>query len=216
MANPAAFGALPPPAGSEWEKIRGMQSLVPIGPTRARAARATQEANERFILAVSDAAVPSTADSYLYKPMSLAGRSPLPRLVRVYLYGLTTHLSERQEGAFRIQVTLPNTDRRSRGHFDWSDGAFVVLAGYSLSLDVFALWDAGIYDTSGGIAFSRGCQVLDSTLYKAMTQGIAEQPRYMRTERVTETIVAATPPHLAQALQRRWARTVDRLTGVMP
>lgn len=193
-----------------------MQSLVALEPTRARAAQATVTAHQRFLSALAGVASPSGPDALQYKPLVLRGVAPLPPLMRVYLYNLTTHASERQQGAFRIQITLPNA-RGARGHFDWSDGAFVVLAGYAPELDVFALWDAGIYDTAGGIAHSRGCQVRDATLYDAMARGTAELPRRTRTGGpANETVIAATPRHLARALDLRWSRTVERLLGVAP
>lgn len=186
-----------------------MDSLLAVTPTRVRAAQTTVLAHQRLISDLQGHATPATPQAALYKPLVLQADGALPRLLRVYLYNLTTHPSERQHGAFRIQITL-NKDKQP-AHFDWSDGAFVVLAGYSSSLGVYALWDAGVYDVEDGIAHSRGCQVLDSTLYAAMTGGMSEQSRTMRTTRVVETVIATTRANLAAALELRWQRTVERL-----
>ena len=211
MPELSSLSALFLPVLPECEKLPRMESLVAASPTRAKAAAATAGAHRQLLAALDGVVTLATPDAALYKPLVLRGEAPLPKLLRVYLYNLTTHLSERQKGAFRIQITLGNAGKRERGHFDWSNGAFVVLAGYAPSQDVFALWDAGIYDQGSGIPFSRGCQVRDATLYAAMVNGTAEQTRHMRSGGVTETIVGSTSAHLGEALQLRWARTVDRL-----
>ncbi|MCW2599495.1 MAG: hypothetical protein JWM02_1324 [Frankiales bacterium] len=186
-----------------------MESLVELSATRVRAAASTTRAHQQMIRDLEGAATPATPNAALYKPLVLHAVDSLPPLLRVYLFNLTTHTSERQMGAFRIQITL--NSGKQPAHFDWSNGAFVVLAGYSQSLGVYALWDAGVYDIGDGIAFSRGCQVLDSTLYSAMTKGLAEQERRMRNSGLRETVVAATAGNLERALELRWQRTVDRL-----
>jgi len=210
MPDSLSESALTLPLGEKWGKLVVMLPTLVPGPTGTRASAGTVLAHERFVKALAGVAAPASPSAMRCKPLVLTVTpgAPLPPLVRVYLYNLTTHLSERQAGAYRIQITHP--DRGRPWHFDWSDGAFVVLAGYMPEFDVFVLWDAGIYDVADGIPFSRGCQVLDRTLYKAMTNGVAEQPRHMRGG-VTETIVAASPSQLSKGLQMRWARTVDRL-----
>jgi hypothetical protein len=154
-------------------------------------------------------AVLASADALNYRPLELRGLHPLPPLLRVYLYKMTSPLAERQVGAYRIQITLPG-QRRGRGHFDWSDGAFVVLVGYEADLDVFAFWDAALYDGPEGIPFSRNCQVLDSTLYRAMVTGVSDQPRRLKAARVNEVVVAASRSDLTAGLLRRMERTWDR------
>ncbi|HEY3548853.1 MAG TPA: hypothetical protein VGK17_22500 [Propionicimonas sp.] len=144
-----------------------------------------------------------------YRPLELRGLHPLPPLLRVYLYRMTSPVVERQVGAYRIQITLPG-QRRGRGRFDWSDGAFVVLAGYEADLDVFAFWDAALYDVPEGIPFSRNCQVLDGTLYRAMVYGVSEQTRWLKAARVNEVVVAASSSEIKTALMRRMERTWDR------
>lgn len=169
--------------------------------------------HQRFLEALKGIAEPAAATSHLHRPLMLNARVPLPQRLRVYIYTMSTTAGERQAGAFRIQIILG--PRGQVGHFDWTGGAFVVLAGYAPDLDVFALWDAGIYDGPNGIAFSRNCQVRDATLYKAMTGGIAEQRRNMRGG-ISEDVVAAAPSHLAEALRRRWALGVERILAVKP
>jgi hypothetical protein len=153
--------------------------------------------------------VAASADAMNYRPLELRSMHPLPSLLRVYLYKMTSPIAERQVGAYRIQITLPG-QRRARGHFDWSNGAFVVLAGYDAELDVFALWDAALYDGPEGIPFSRNCQILDSTLYRAMVSGVSEQTRRLKAARVDEVVVAASRSDLTAALLRRMERTWDR------
>lgn len=211
MPESSSMRALPLLPAIECEKLSRMEVLPAQSPERAKAAATTIAAHRQMLEDLTGVATAGTPDAAHYKPLVLCSVPPLPDLLRVYLFNMTTHLSERQEGAFRIQITL-NRDKRP-AHFDWSDGAFVVLAGYSASLGVYAMWDAGIYDVPKGIPFSRGCQILDSALYAAMTHGIAEHKRTMRSSRVEETVVAATSGHLAQALELRWKRSVERLVS---
>lgn len=161
--------------------------------------------------------MPATSDAAGYRPLELLGNHPLPATLRVYLYKMTSPTAERQTGAYRIQITLPG-QKRGRGHFDFSGGAHVILGGYEPDLDVFAFWDAALYDDPHGIPFSRNCQVLDSTLYRAMSSdsGVAEQCRRLKRPSQDETVVSACRTHVAEGLLRRIERTWDRLEASGP
>ncbi len=176
---------------------------------RGRAA-ATRPLHEACLRSLAGAVVPATADAVQYRPLELRGLHPLPPLLRVYLYRMTSPITERQVGAYRIQITFPG-QRRGRASFDRSDAAFVVLAGYEPDLDVYALWDAQLYDGPDGIPFSRNCQVLDSTLYRALADGVAEQTRRLKSAHTDEVVVAAAGADLVCGLLRRLERTWDRL-----
>jgi hypothetical protein len=130
---------------------------------------------------------------------------------------MTSPRAERQAGAYRVQITLPGQKRR-RGHFDFSGGVYVVLAGYEPDLDVFAFWDAALYEDPHGIPFSRNCQVLDSTLYRAMSSklGVAEQSRRLKRASQDEIVVTACRTHVVEGLLRRVERTWDRLEASGP
>lgn len=185
-----------------------------VNPThRTKVGAPTLRLYQQLIHSLSPYASPRTA-TMRSRPLELVGKSPLPSLIRVYAYTMTAPESERQVGAWRIQVTGLAAER-TPAHFDWSDGAFVVLAGFDESLKVFALWDAGIYDGPQGVAWSRNCQVLDRTLYQALTEGVAEQTRHLRSH-TQETVVAASSKHLVEGLSLRWTRTVQRLLQSEP
>lgn len=170
----------------------------------------TRDANERFISSVRDRCLLRQPGDALKKPFDLYNRAPLPALIRVYTYGLTTHPSERQLGAYRIQITLPAA---AKGHFDWAGDAYVVLAGYEADLDVFALWDADAHDAGGPIPQSKGVQVHENTLLRALNHGIGTQERSLRPRALgIETIVVARPDHLYDALVLRWQLYIDRIT----
>ena len=153
-----------------------------------------------------------------YRPFELASDgAPLPRRVRVYLWSMTTHEAERQPGAYKIQLT-GLARRNQRGHFNLSDEAFVVVAGFNADLGVFALWDPALHEREEGIPYSQNLQVLDGTLYRAMANGIAEQSRTLRGLGAgsSETVVVASAEFLVGGLVVRWHRTLERLTGVKP
>lgn len=182
----------------------------PTAVESGRASASSKLMHEAFVAALGESVSPAFLDATSYRPLELRGVHPLPSLLRVYLYKMTSPTAERQIGAYRIQITLPG-QRRQRGRFDWSNGAFVLLAGYECDLDVFAFWDASLYEGSDGIPFSRNCQVLDSTLYTAMTEGIAEQSRRLRSSSVDESVVTCCSEQLGSGILRRWERTSDRL-----
>lgn len=184
--------------------------LGPVVP-RTRAHRKTRQLNDAFIRALGDRCDPdyATASS---KPFDVHAYAPLPSLLRVYLYRLTTHAGERQAGAHRIQITLP---RGSNQHFDTTDDAFPILAGYDEQLKLFVLWDAAAHDTPAGMPYSKGVQVHEDTLLDALASGISKQTRTLRgASQTTETVVAAHEDLLYDALDLRWQLHVERLMSV--
>ncbi|WP_342770983.1 hypothetical protein [Microbacterium bovistercoris] len=188
--------------------------LVPPGmfdPTvqRSRVTEGTKRANQLFASGLEHYAASATAHLTDKKPFDIPMLSPFPPLLRVYMFTLTTHPSERQEGAYRIQITLP----QQRRHFDTTDDPFLILAGYEPNLEVFALWDALAHDEGQGITHSKGVQIREETLLTALSQGVACQRRTLRRSGDTETVVAARPDALPEALELRWQLSLERLTS---
>lgn len=151
------------------------------------------------------------------RPVEVEVSLPLPSPLRAYLYTLTYNVAERKQGSYRCQVILPGASSGSggRSHLDTADGAFVVLGGYEPEVEVFCMWDAGIYDGEG-FTYSRGMQVDDTTIYEAATTGLAQQVRYPRPgggKAVEEVVVAARRDKLVEGLRRRWQLTNERLIG---
>jgi hypothetical protein len=146
------------------------------------------------------------------KPLLLDLTLPLPPRVRLYLFNCTHPSGGRSLGEHKIQVAFPGQGRDERGNFDDSDGRMVFLAGYQAELDVFILWDSGLYRN---IPFSRNVQVAPETVYRAVCGKVAEQTRTLRATGfgvVQEVIVAVRSRDLAKALLRRQALTIQRLT----
>lgn len=146
------------------------------------------------------------------KPLLLDLALPLPPRTRIYLFNCTHPPGGRSLGEHKIQVMLPGQAREQRGNFDDSDGRMVILAGYQAELDVFILWDSGLYRD---IPFSRNVQVAPETVYRAVCSEVAEQTRTLRATGfgvVSEVIVAARSQNLAKAMARRQALTLQRLT----
>jgi hypothetical protein len=157
--------------------------------------------------------------SLVSKPFDVTIMEPVdhPAHLRVYLYNMTTHINERQTGAYKVQAIIGKGHRRQeRAHFDTADNAFVLLAGYEPELEVFCLWDAPLYDLRG-LTYSQNIQVKDETLLAALTEGLAMQRKSLRG--ITpgssnfEDVVAVHRTRLSEGLQRRWDLTVARLVG---
>ena len=142
------------------------------------------------------------------KPLLLDLALPLPPKIRLYLHNATHPPGGRTTGEHKIQLMVPGQTRDSRGNFDYSDGRLVYLVGYQQELDVFILWDPGLYRD---FPFSRNVQVHPQTIYAAYAGQVVEQQRILRGQG-TEVIVAAHARNLRKAIQRRQALTVQRLT----
>lgn len=174
---------------------------------RSRAGASTRLANRLFAASLADYCSPGDTRELGMKPFDLRAAAPLPPLMRVYLYTMTTHPSERQQGAYRIQIILPDKSR----HFDTTGDAYVILAGYNPNLEIFALWDADAHDIGKGIPHSKGVQILEGTLLEAMSLGVARQTRKLRGIDESETVVASRPDTLPDALELRWQLSIERL-----
>jgi len=85
----------------------------------------------------------------------------------------------------------------------------VLLVGFEPTSGVFALWDAGLYRA---IPYSRNVQIKAETLVGAYARGIALQRRLLWGTYV-ESIVAALPTRMLEALEVRMELTRQRLTG---
>lgn len=183
-------------------------TLSPMVQT-SRASESTRRANRLFAGSLKGYSDPSHAPEIERKPFDLHLLPPLPSHLRVYMFTMTTHPSERQEGAYRIQIILPKKSR----HFDTTDNPFVILAGFDPNLEVFALWDAVAHDVAKGIPHSKGVQIREDTLLTALSEGTARQRRSLRDAGEGEIVVASRPDALSDALELRWQLSIDRLTS---
>lgn len=150
------------------------------------------------------------------KPILLRLRPPLPLRLRVYLFRATQHASERKAGTFRIQLTVGQPVAGSqprRFKFDRSDNVRCLLAGYHSELRTFILWDADMQDIGEGYPYSKGVQAPPSVVFSAVARGMAEEDRQLRGPNRVETIIAARPDCLAEAISRRVALSVRSITG---
>ncbi|MFG2822618.1 hypothetical protein ACGFX4_24675 [Kitasatospora sp. NPDC048365] len=155
------------------------------------------------------------------KPLLLKLAPPLPPRLRIYLYAATQHASERQSGTFRIQLSNkdnPVLDTKPQRYtFDRTDGVRCLLLGYNEALHTFILWDADLHDAAPGYPYSKGVQAPPSVVYSAVSRGIAEEKRQLKKPNRSETIIAAQPDRLAEAIERRVDLSIDAITNeVLP
>ncbi len=108
-----------------------------------------------------------------------------------------------------MQLIVPGQQRGERASFDHSSGRIVILAGYEPEIEVFALWDAGLYPD---FSYSRNVQVRAETIYAALAGKIGLQQRRIRGQG-KEFVIAARPINLPTALWCRVEITRKRLVG---
>jgi hypothetical protein len=166
--------------------------------------------HHRFIDALGPALVLSHSP-WEEKPFNIDLAAPLPQRVRLYIYNATQPPGGRPLGEHKVQLIVPGQKRSDRGSFDNTDGRIVLLAGYAADEDVFVLWDAGLYSD---FAWSRNVQVKAETIIQASAGKLAFQERRLRPRSqrpIIETVLAANPQLLSQAIIRRMELTRERL-----
>ncbi|MGW2029782.1 hypothetical protein [Streptomyces sp. NPDC001811] len=158
-----------------------------------------------------------TEDALRTKPLLLRLKPPLPLRLRVYIFRATQHISERQEGAFRVQLTtktnpLAGDLPKPRYKFERTDNVRCMLIGYNPELRTFIIWDADLHDATG-FTYSSGVQAPPGVVFKALAAGIAESKRTLKRSPRAETIIAARPERLAEAIERRVDLSIEALLG---
>jgi hypothetical protein len=140
------------------------------------------------------------------KPLVVDLVMPLPSRLRFYVYEATQHASERQQGTFKVQLTTgvarPGSGS-TRLYFDRTGNIRPVLTGYHPDWRLFILWDADLHDLGDGFPFSKNVQAPPDIVWGALARGLARGTRRLKKPAITETIVAARPLHLAEALELR-------------
>lgn len=154
--------------------------------------------HSRFLASLGQSLVASSDVSK--RPLTLDLAHPLPNRVRLYLYTLTGPPGGRTIGEHKIQIIVPGQKKGERRNLDFSDGRFVLLAGFEPQQEVYAFWDARLYEN---IPHSRNVQIKAETIYTAFAQGCATQERRLWSGQ-TEVIVACDAKSLRDCLVRRF------------
>src|SRR5690606_1390809 len=84
------------------------------------------------------------------RPLELSLRPPLPVRSRFYVYQATSHPSERDKDAWKIQVTVGDRGTGARNRFDWSEGFMVFLVGWVPDYRVWVVYDARAQEGESG------------------------------------------------------------------
>lgn len=170
------------------------------------------EIHLRFVRALGLSNVNSHSDLGT-NPFEMDLVHPLPQRVRLYIFNATRPPGGRPLGEHKIQLMVPGQNRGDRGSMDNRDGRIIILAGYAAEDDVFILWDAGLYPD---FAWSRNVQVKAETIIQASAGRLATQERRLRAPPTTETVLAAKPRRLAEAILMRMELTRKRLLADSP
>ena len=125
-----------------------------------------------------------------------------------YAFTMTTPHGGRPMGEFKVQLIVPGQGRANRGALDFTDGAFLVIAGWSPEEDVFALWDAYAHQE---FAYSQNLQVGGRYVWEALTRKITYCRRTLRAGRGIETVVVCPSDQLFAALRERIRLSAERL-----
>lgn len=170
--------------------------------------RVTRSYLHRVLLRALDRAAAQlpAEDQLQQKPLVVDLVTPLPSRLRFYVYEATQHASERQQGTFKVQLTsgvVRPGSGSARLYFDRTDNIRPVLTGYHPDWRLFILWDADLHDLGDGFPYSKNVQAPPDIVWGALARGLAQGTRRLKKPAVTETIVAARPRQLAEALRLR-------------
>lgn len=141
------------------------------------------------------------------KPLEADLMPPLPQKIRIYIFNATHPPGGRTMGEHKIQLIVPGQERGQHGSFDQTGGRIVLLVGYEPELEVFILWDAGLYPE---FTYSRNVQVKAETVYGALAGKICQQKRNIRKQKV-ETVLTARANYLEKAILIRMELTLKRI-----
>jgi len=114
-------------------------------------------------------------------------------------------------GEHKIQLIVPGQERGQSGSFDQTGGRIVLLAGYEPELEIFILWDSGLYPD---FTYSRNVQVKAETVYGAFAGKVCQQKRHIRRQKLeikVETVLTARAKLLEEALLIRMKLTRTRM-----
>lgn len=149
--------------------------------------------------------IPST------RPLDLALRHPLPPKCRFYVFALKGADDPTNRPYINLTVGVSGDD--GLRSFDRSGGYKPMVVGYESTDEVFVLWDADIYDVSGGFKYNRFCYVAADTILGALATGVATEARQMRKPDVTENVVACRSTQLHKGLLVRRDASIHRSLG---
>jgi len=117
----------------------------------------------------------------------------------IFPFTITNPPGGRHASELKIQLIAPGQARDEPGNFAPPPGRWPILLGYSEFYDRFVLWEAQKHVDFG---WSKNCQVRIQVLSDAQISGIANMDRNLHGG-LRETIIAARPDHLADALKKR-------------
>lgn len=168
-----------------------------------------EELHWAFVSALGDNVV--SHSNLVLKPLEVDLKPPLPQKIRLYIFNATHPPGGRTMGEHKIQLIVPGQERGQSGSFDQTGGRIVLLAGYEPELEIFILWDSGLYPD---FTYSRNVQVKAETVYGAFAGKVCQQKRHIRRQKLeikVETVLTARAKLLEEALLTRMKLTRTRM-----
>lgn len=160
-------------------------------------------------------ATPKQTEAQNSKPLLLRLRPPfgqdIPDRIALYAFKATQHVSERQRGTFKIQLTHVSRDGRHK--FSRAEG-WPFLVGVIPDLACYVIWDATMYDRGLGFTYSRSVQVNQSVVRSALLTGAGIGSRQVRVGgTATDCPVAIPVGRLIAGLGIAYAQIIERHTN---
>lgn len=127
---------------------------------------------------------------------------------KVYIYNCTNPPGGRTLDEYKIQLILPDQQRGSRGHLDFSDGAVILLVGFAIFDSVengaWVIWET---DFHRDFAYSANLQVKMGSLIDTLTKEVS----VVKKSGNGETIIVSDRIHLSEAIAARQNADIQRL-----
>lgn len=181
-----------------------------IAETRFRSRSEFSSVAKRLVEALDGVLRLTPSDQDLrVRPLRLEFLPPLPSRARFYAYQATSHLSERDKDAWKIQATVGTRGSGTRNRFDWSDGHMVYLLGWVPNYGVWIVYNAKVQEGDSGIPYSKSCYVDRAAVTSAAVTGLVETTTVLRRPTREEKILVCTNSRLQEALLRRFRTHLD-------
>lgn len=154
--------------------------------------------NRAILGALGDSVESHGGEEQFPFPLKVRGVVPLS----VFAFTVTSPPGGRHPLESKIQLIAPGQRRGERGNLEPVAESFPVLLGYKPEEALFVLWDAYL---QVDFSYSKNVQVTAPPLLEALSRGIGRATRRLNSG--DETVIAARPDHLREALAERIVST---------
>lgn len=136
-----------------------------------------------------------------HKPLIFDMTSPIQCHVKAYIFNCTAPPGGRSIDEWKVQLILDNQKRKTRGHFDDSDGSFILIVGYAIPLldENDGVWVLFELDKHKEFAYSANIQIYLRQILHTFTEDVFTYKKHN-----DETVILARRKHLVEAIETRY------------